>query len=273
MQLRRFLIDSLLAPYIEPIWAFETETGLPVNDIRTIVPSAKPKLIIPYRGTMSSSINTLTTEHLEGSITLVGMIDRSVVIDSGTVLGTLGIEFRPGAAYRFLDFPLREALNATYPLDAVLGKIGRALQQRIADAQTTEQKVRIVQDFLLHRLYAIANENPLIDHAVSLIQSSFGLIRIGELSKELGYSKQYMDRVFGEYIGFSPKMLARIVRFQQVYKRVRVQPSAEPFADDLFELYYDQARFAKEFKLFTGYSPLSYTRQHNEFARIFYLIG
>jgi hypothetical protein len=35
-------------------------------------------------------------------------------------------------------------------------------------------------------------------------------------------------------------------------------------------LYYDQAHFIKEFKHFTGFSPLEYTQQVNEFMQTFY---
>lgn len=111
MNVQRFQVDPRLTAYIESIWTFETEIGLPANDLRTIVPSARPKLVIPYRGRMFSVINNRRIEHPEASMILVGMMERSVVIDSSAI-GVLAIEFKPGTVYRFLDFPLKEVMKA-----------------------------------------------------------------------------------------------------------------------------------------------------------------
>ena len=64
MHVQRFQVDPRLTAYIESIWTFETEIGLPANDLRTtIVPSARPKLVLPYRGCMCSVINNRRIEH------------------------------------------------------------------------------------------------------------------------------------------------------------------------------------------------------------------
>jgi hypothetical protein len=40
--------------------------------------------------------------------------------------------------------------------------------------------------------------------------------------------------------------------------------------DDLYDYYYDQAHFIKEFKRFTGYTPQRYAELGNEFGKAFY---
>ncbi|HLT73624.1 MAG TPA: hypothetical protein VKZ68_01020 [Ohtaekwangia sp.] len=40
--------------------------------------------------------------------------------------------------------------------------------------------------------------------------------------------------------------------------------------DFMYRHFYDQAHFIKEFKRFTGYSPLRFSKSENEFGRIFY---
>lgn len=151
MYVQSFQVDPRLTAYIESIWTFETEIGLPADDLcTTIVPSARPKLVIPYRGRMFSVINNRGIEHPQASMILVGMMERSVVIDSSAI-GVLALEFKPGTLYRFLGFPLKEVTNTAYPLEVVLGQLGQGLQQRLQAAPDPTGKARLTQDFLLRQ--------------------------------------------------------------------------------------------------------------------------
>jgi AraC-like DNA-binding protein len=218
---------------------------------------------------MSSYVNQQTIDLPEGRIMVIGAMEEPVVLSSGPVTN-LGVEFRPGMAYRFFDVSMKELLNGVYPVDVVLGRMGQELQSQIEDAPAIEDKVRLIQGFLIHRLYALSNEDGLIDAAVSVIQSSNGLIPVRALCQELRYSKRYVDRKFRDRLGLSPKTLSRILRFQAVYHRWMAQPASKLSWQEFSNLYYDQAHFIKEFKHFTGFSPLDYTRQVNEFVQAFY---
>lgn len=258
MKLQNLPIHPLLTPHIEKMWHFESPVGLPERDLRTVVPNARPKLIVPFHGSLTSLGQTF------GEICVVGMMESPVVIASSQAVSALGIEFKPASAYRFLQFPLQDITNAVYSLTAVFDLPGRSLQQTVTDAPTFERKIQAVEQFLIQRL----SDSPVsfIDHAVHLIQTHHGLLSIRELCSELGYSKRHVDKKFGEWLGISPKMLARIVRFQQFYQYWGMQEGYP----DIYTAYYDQAHFIKEFKAFTGDAPLAYARKTNQFGWLFY---
>jgi AraC-like DNA-binding protein len=218
---------------------------------------------------MSSYVNQQTVDLPEGRLMVIGAMDEPAVLSSGPITN-LGVEFRPGMAYRFLDVSMKELLNSVYPADIVLGRMGRELQWQIEDTSAIDETVRLIQRFLIHRLAALANEDGLIDAAVSMIQSSHGLMPVSVLCQEVGYSKRYMDRKFRDRLGLSPKTLSRILRFQWVYEHWMRQPASQASWQEYSDLYYDQSHFIKEFKHFTGFSPLAYTRQVNEFVQAFY---
>ena len=50
MRVRFYDPHPLLKPYIAHIWTVETDAGYVPEDIRTIVPNGKIKLVFPYRG-------------------------------------------------------------------------------------------------------------------------------------------------------------------------------------------------------------------------------
>ncbi len=82
-------------------------------------------------------------------------------------------------------------------------------------------------------------------------------------------TKRYLDRLFQEHVGVSPKLLASILRFQEVYQGWMQDRSPTFFRDQWPASYYDQSHFIKEFKRFTGFTPQQYTAFVNEFGRAF----
>ena len=73
-----------------------------------------------------------------------------------------------------------------------------------------------------------------------------------------------------EKVGLSPKSLSSVIRFMQFYEQWAKNPGADFFKNDMYNYFYDQAHFIKEFKRFTGLSPLKFTKSENEFGRVFY---
>jgi AraC-like DNA-binding protein len=86
----------------------------------------------------------------------------------------------------------------------------------------------------------------------------------------MGYSKRYLDMLFKDHLGISPKTYSGIVRFQSFYKLWANTDNTNFYADNVYEMYYDQAHFIKEFKKYTGHSPKQYANLKNDFGKIFY---
>ena len=103
---------------------------------------------------------------------------------------------------------------------------------------------------------------------MNTLKSSDGRVSVTELERETGYSRRYLDLLFNERVGLSPKVLARIFRFQKFYRRWADGHSFDAVKEDLYDFYYDQAHFIKEFKKMTGHSPRKFSREiSNEFGR------
>jgi AraC-like DNA-binding protein len=267
MLLKFFIPCELLQPYIGRIWVFESTSGIPDGDMKTIAPNGKIKLIIQYKKNLKSTMGNIIKDSSENSVIIIGQSTIPAIIESETEVGTIGIEFKPFAVYKFLNFPLNEITNQVNNLQDVMGNAGYNLQQRLMEVATIEAKVRLVEDFLIHQFYSLRKHNPIAEYAVKRIILSNGLIRIDELSDKLGYTKRHVDRIFSEYIGIGPKEFSSIIRFQTFYKKFH--SSADFKAADFYDSYYDQSHFIKEFRKFTGYSPGGYLKKSNNFGKIF----
>jgi AraC-like DNA-binding protein len=271
MRLQNITPHPLLKDYISKLWIFESSGRVPDSDMKLIVPNGLIKLVIPFRNGLSGTMEGWSHLSKEHSITLIGMTDIPSVVEaeSDEPAGTIGVEFSPVGAYRVFHLPQSEIRNQIHPLENVLGKVAKELEEKIGNAKTVEGKVALLQEFFIRQLQQKSSDE-IFDHCISRIISSKGKQSISELERSTGYSARWLNMKFTEKVGVSPKNLASIVRFQQFYQAWITSSERDFFKDDFYDYYYDQSHFIKDFKRFTGLAPRKFAVSENEFGRIFY---
>lgn len=271
MLLKRFTPHYYLRPFVSSIWCFESDRGIPLEDMRVVVPNGQVKLVIPYKNGLTSQIDGQYTLAPDTSLTLIGLADKPAVINAQTEreIGTIGIEFHTAGAYRFLHLRFGDIVNQVHPASDVLGKEGAHLQRRISEAGTTEERIAIVERFLLERL-SQQREDSIVDYCVKQITASNGRMNIEELARKTGYTRRYLNMKFDEKVGLNLKTLSSIYRFQHFYKLWAMRQERHFFDNEFYDYYYDQSHFIKDFKRFTNFSPTRFANMQNEFGRIFY---
>ncbi|MBY0424998.1 MAG: helix-turn-helix domain-containing protein, partial [Cytophagales bacterium] len=181
-----------------------------------------------------------------------------------------GIELSPQGLHRFTRLSAFEIRNQIFSFTDIFGHAGRDLLEQLSNTPILEEKIATLQAFLVKIIQWTNRNNELIDYSVQLIKNSSGLYTIKELEDKLGYSKRYIDLLFKDHLGISPKTYAGIVRFQSFYQLWANSEHSDFYKDHVYEHYFDQAHFIKEFKKFTGHSPKQYAQLKNDFGKIFY---
>jgi len=260
----------LLKNYVEKMWLFVSSGKMSADDMKLVVPNANLKLTVSYQNGIVASVNGKTFTSKEHDITLTGLIDVPVIldVDEDVATETIGIEFSPQGAYRFFQFSLHEIQNQIYSLNDVLGNIGKQLAERINNATTVQQKIAVLQQFLLKQL-SLNKEDLIFEYCVEKIIASKGTITVKELEKKTGYSSRWLNMKFNDKLGVSPKNLSSIIRFKQ-YFQAFINNEKSFFKNDFYELYYDQSHFIKDFKRFTGLPPTKFEKQTNNFGESYY---
>lgn len=92
----------------------------------------------------------------------------------------------------------------------------------------------------------------------NLIQESDGKIRIGDIVEKTGYSARYINRLFDEKFGISPKTYCKIVQFQKSLSELNESQSQRITDIAAGTGYYDQAQFSRDFKQYAGMTPKRY---------------
>ena len=91
---------------------------------------------------------------------------------------------------------------------------------------------------------------------------------IDALAASLGSSVRRLQRRFGVQVGVSPKMLARIRRFQRVFSAWRQDPRS--LAVVAMQCgYFDQPHLIRDFRDFAGRAPAAFLASQPEFTKLF----
>lgn len=271
MILNRITPRPELKNWIDTLWVFENDFGVPIDDSRVIAPNGKAKFIYSFRNRLSTIDLGHQTDYKENDIFFIGIWNRPVTLTSKSrVTGTIGIELTPNGLHRFTRFSAVEVLNKIFSFSDIYGIAGKNLIEQLTNTPHITDKINILQDFLVEVVSITDRHNSIIDYSVSIIKNSSGLMPVKDLEAQTGYSKRYLDLLFKDHLGISPKTLSEIVRFQTFYRIWANTDKTGFYLNDLYELYYDQAHFIREFKKYTGHSPRQYAVLKNEFGKIFY---
>jgi AraC-like DNA-binding protein len=169
---------------------------------------------------------------------------------------SIGIRFRPGMAPSLLGVPASELLDATLPLRAVWGRLAAQLSENVAELSTVTAKVVTLEAGVIGRLVDAPDADRIVAGAATWL-ARHPAARVQDLSRALDLSDRQLRRRFDDGVGFGPKTLHRILRFQR-WLRLARQTSGGPLR--LAEVaaaagYSDQAHMTREVSRLAGVSP------------------
>lgn len=129
-----------------------------------------------------------------GKLVVAGPATQAVT--ARTTGPALGVRFRVGAAGAALGIPAAELLDRTVPLTDIWGDDG----ERIADAVAAEPTLAVLARAVAERIAGTAPD---------------GLVRAAATGAQPGIGDRQLRRRFADAVGYGPKTLQRILRFQR----------------------------------------------------------
>jgi AraC-like DNA-binding protein len=203
---------------------------------------------------LSDSRNTSAPPLKIGSF-VAGLDDWYTVSESPTGATGVQVNFTPYGASRILGIPLELLTRRIVPLADLLGAEGRLLESMIGEESTWDARFAGLEEWLLQRLDRIRPPSAEIEWIWRQFARSGGTAEIGDLTRELGWSRQRMVNQVRRELGMAPKLLSRIVRFDRVTRRVRGGRLRGWSALAVECGYHDQAHLIREVREFAGCTP------------------
>ncbi|MGB9199280.1 MAG: helix-turn-helix domain-containing protein [Terriglobales bacterium] len=246
---------SDLAPWIAHYWIIHWDLrGCPPY-IAESVPHPNVHLIFEHDGAA------------EKSAVIAGVQIRKfhrVLEGEGHVFG---VKFRAGGFRPFYSAPISTLANRTIPARRVFGNDLQALEAiAFAPAQEKEgtekenDKVAAANEFFHARM---PEADPNVARAGELVErilSEPEIRTVDDLSRRTGTSARSLQRLFGEYVGASPKWVIRRYRLHELIEKFNSGATLN-WAQLALDLgYFDQAHLINDFKKIVGLSPVEYRK-------------
>lgn len=169
----------------------------------------------------------------------------------------------PGIGYCLFPNPPNEIINSHIPIDEIFSGATRCLADRMALAKTFQQRIYIFERFLSEIL--IDSRQIPLQHK-RLIQSicqvsatplDHGAVKI----RHAEFTSRHIRRLCIKYLGISPNLLSRIIRYQKSLHFLRTYPEECMAGLAIEQGYFDQSHFIKEFRRFQGITPRELIRR------------
>jgi AraC-like DNA-binding protein len=170
----------------------------------------------------------------------------------------VGVRFHPGAAPALLGPPASELRDTRVAPDALWGRPGRELAERVGEAATPAVRLEAMVAGLAARVDEAAPPDPLVAAAVAWLERDPGAAaRVGALGPAVGLGERQLRRRFLDSVGYGPKTLARVQRFQRLLALLQRDPPLRPTLAEAAILagYADQAHMTAECTRLAGRSP------------------
>ena len=186
---------------------------------------------------------------------VAGMHDTYAVTETGGSQGGVQVDLTPVGAHLLLGIPMDELSQRVVTLEEIFGRGGTLLREAVAVAPDWAQRFAVVDEFFLALLDRARSPVPSVTRALGRLRESGGTLQIGAIAAEIGCSQRHLISRFREQVGVTPKLLARILRFERVVALVdaRTQMGWAEIAQSCG--YYDQAHMIRDFNQFAGSPP------------------
>jgi AraC-like DNA-binding protein len=192
---------------------------------------------------------------------LVGPTTRHMSIAPTGAIRLVGIRFTPGGALPFMSVAPRDVRDVAPSLDDVARPFDAELVERLAQAVPGAEPA-LLDEALGRRL---SRARRVTDRRVQLaVRATFGAdrpLRVDTLESLTGLGTRQIERAFRGDVGFGPKTLCRLVRFQRVVRAIeqRNRPAWAALAAEFG--FADQSHLARDFRELAGTTLTEYVAE------------
>lgn len=223
------------------------------NSTDIIVPDCTPGLLYVEKGGCIRQKDGEMAILSPNSLYLFGQKTKAVQYQFDTQgFKAFGVKLKPFAIYQLLGCPAYQITNKNIKINTSLPSYA------ILEKPHLYRSTKI--EFILSCLEDLTPKNHLqpsilLETLLQDIHQSNGNISIQKLAQKhhIGYKK--IERLFKKHIGITPKLYARIIRFNHCVKYA-TSHRVQKLTDIAYQMgFFDQMHFIKETRHFTGKLP------------------
>jgi AraC-like DNA-binding protein len=217
-----------------------------------VLPDTCVELFINYKESGHTTIDgKVSVQHPQSFI--VSRMSRYMDVEDRS--GSIAVCFLPGAASHFFQVAMNQVSDTVISLPELWGTAAKEMVERIADAVNNNERVSIIQQYLVTQLAKQKENDRRIAHWLWQVNFARGQVSVDELSRKVNISHRQLGRHFNHHVGLSPKEFLSVSRFIHSLAWLKKYPTMSLTSIGYESGYYDQAHFIHDYKKFAGMTP------------------
>ena len=273
MYYQEIIPDNRLKQYVKCYYNYESSSAVAFED--TVFPSGCMEIIFNLgaghwqtataaaaetAATAKTAMTASDSYQTTPAVELWGQITQPLPIRSVGKNVMLGIRFLPHGAACFLNEKADEFNNQVVDYRDVAGNRVTTLHQQLLEAKTQRERIALVETYLLDTIAGTkrrVDNLAIVDDVMRELRRQDFFENIETIASRYGISSRYLQKLFLQYTGLTPKLYSKIHRFQHSLRLVTKKEA--PLTSIAYDCgYFDQSHFIREFKSFTGLTPSGY---------------
>ena len=168
-----------------------------------------------------------------------------------------GVRFHVGGVAPFTNARLADVSGSTPPPAVVFGAGAVRLETDLRGERDPDAAAEMLDAFFLELLSRHGGDLR-FQRALSLLEARDARAELADAADAAGVSSRHLERLFARDLGFAPKTVTRVLRFQRALRGLMSDPDV-PLAElAAASGYFDQAHFIRDFTRFSGGVPRGY---------------
>jgi AraC-like DNA-binding protein len=188
-------------------------------------------------------------------VVMGGYQDSAAVIAHDGNQEGVAIELTGQGCRMLLGCPASDLWKTSVEAGDVVGRLGVELWERLQHPAGWDARFAICDEILGRLLRPAPPNRPELWEAWRLLESSHGTVAVADVASHVGWSRRHLTKSFDHEFGFSPKVAARVIRFERARRLLQAtdRPSIATVAADCG--YYDQSHLTRDFVDLAGMAP------------------
>jgi AraC-like DNA-binding protein len=243
-----------LQEYVQFFWVLEDFTDNKSNKNFKTIPDGIPALIFQEE---PNSFFDNKGQHFP-QLFLYG---QSTKYQEHGVLGNfkiVGAYLQPIALKTIFNLDAFELSNQNISFENI---VAEPLLEQLVNTISVKEKIKAISHLFLKQIQKAKRNDKKAEFATMLLQNGK---TVKDIQMEMNLSERSLERLLKQYVGMSPKMFSRIIRFQSGLDSLRQMNFTNLTELSYQNEYFDQSHYIREFREFTGTNPKNFIRNASE---------
>jgi AraC-like DNA-binding protein len=192
---------------------------------------------------------------------VVGVTARPRLVEPAPAARLFGVSFACGEALQLVGSPMHLFEDRRVDLGELLGGEAARLADDLRALPTDAQRAARMDRFLVAEAAKREPAPRCVRGGLTILRASGGRLSVPALARDIGVTERSLQRAFREWIGVSPKTVARIVRLQALLGTLGRGAPASWTRLAQEHGFADQAHLNHEFRELTGTTPGEFLRE------------